>query len=125
MTIMIDLLFVFVIASLLTLVFAAGFKKHRRSDTLTVVFMLIFLSAWAGALWIVPVTPVSKYAALGVSIAVGFLVMLLVAALLPTSVKRRKQTPGLRKQPAVAVFNMFVWLCLVMLATSIAIVYMR
>lgn len=52
---LLDLVFALVIAFLLTLVFAVAFRRTGPWASLLVFFLIVFLAAWAGGIWIMPV----------------------------------------------------------------------
>ncbi len=122
-----ELIFAFFMAFLFTLIFAVGLQRRGPWASLWAFFLVIFLAAWAGGLWISPAGPLF--------VGIYWLPIILVAfvfAVLLAGVGR----PG-RPQPKVEtitevkeeetavekVFDVFFWLLLISLILIIVLGY--
>jgi hypothetical protein len=115
-------LFALFIALLLTWGFTTLFGARGPGDRFLWFFLIVFLFAWAGGVWIAPVGPFW----LGVSWVPVFVTGLLVALLLTAAGPRRppRTRQEVRAQAAaeedVAVaISMFFWILIILLAFSI------
>ena len=83
MVFLIDFLFAAVFAVLLTLIFTTLFRRKGPWSRGMVFFLLVFLAAWAGGIWLLPFGPTL----FGVSwlpfLLAGLFVALILAAALP------------------------------------------
>jgi surface polysaccharide O-acyltransferase-like enzyme len=124
-----QLLFSLLIALLLTVIFAAGVRRHRARAVLLGFFFIVFLATWAGGLWIVPFGARAGGVAWMSFLAVGLLVALLLTALIPPP--KAAQTPeetSRREKSETAVilaFDIFFWVLLIILGVIIIAHYLR
>lgn len=88
---MVQVLFVLLIAALLTAVFAVGFRRREWDVGLLYFFLILFLATWAGGLWIGPYGPLLLGVPWVTFLLVGVLLALLLTALIPP--RRRKPSP--------------------------------
>lgn len=83
MVFLIDFLFAAVFAILLTLIFTTLFRRKGPWSRGLVFFLVVFLAAWAGGIWVVPFGPTL----FGVSwlpfLIAGLFVALILAAAIP------------------------------------------
>lgn len=120
-----EFIILLLIAIVIGSVFYYGFKR-RGPWNLLWVFLILFLVAWAGRLWIAPADPVNwGYAWLPVIFWV-LLIALLIAAASPGEDRRTaKGNPDNREEVAETggktVFGIFFWLLLLALTTIIII----
>lgn len=133
-----DLLFAFVVALLLSLLFIPFAASRGRTNSVTAValffFFILFLATWAGGVWLTPVGP----AVYGVQwlpfLLVGIIVaLLLVAARDPMSgpeLPRMSSESGSRSRPleaeataAATVFGILFWILALALAGAVAARY--
>lgn len=124
----VDLLFAFVMAGIFTLVFAVGFRRPGPWSSVVAFFLVIFLAAWAGGLWISPAGPVF----LGIYWLPILLTAFLVALLLASVPPRRPphvETVSVAKERAREeqtvrrAFDAFFWAVLVGFAVLIVLGY--
>jgi amino acid transporter len=114
--------------ALIITVFFSGVLKHKGPwGAIWLVFITVFLSSWAGYLWINPFGPM----VLGVSVAPIFVVGLIFAFILAAvSVPQRRTVQNLTIKEDVAedtkvAIGIFFWIVLIILIIAIAIGYYR
>ncbi len=96
---LLELIFAFLIALVLSLVFAVGFRGHGWGAGLLFFFVLLFLFTWAGGIWVTPAGPLLVGIPWMSFLFVGLVVALLLAALIPTEDRRpRTEEERLRKE---------------------------
>jgi hypothetical protein len=114
----VDLLLALLMALIFTMVFAIGFRRSGPWSSVLAFFMVIFLAAWAGGLWISPAGPVF----LGIYwlpvVLVAFLVGLLLAAVSPRRPRHVKTISEAREEAeerraVERAFNSFFWVLLI------------
>ena len=125
---LIDLLLAFTMALLFTIIIAVGFGKPGSTTTYILLFMLILLATLAGGKWIVPLgVPVHGYYWFSFFI-VGFIVSLIVLALLPALRPPRNMTKiqeeNRREAMTILAFDFFFGITVLILAAIIAFSYM-
>jgi hypothetical protein len=122
------LLFALVIACLLTLIFAIGFRRQGWGIGLLLFFLILFLATWAGGLWITPIGPLWWGIPWLAFLWVGIIMALLLAALIPDN--RRSQATGISKRMTAAeadtlvAIDIFFWVLIAGLLVTIIIRYL-
>ncbi len=112
-----EALFALVMALVFTAVFALGFQRRGPWPNVLTFFLIVFLAAWAGSLWLSPAGPVF----LGIYwlpiIMVALLFALLLSAMVPPRPPTQKvETISQVKQEERAVrraYNVFFWTLLI------------
>jgi hypothetical protein len=110
-------LFALLMALLFTAIFTLGFQRRGPWSSVLVFFLIVFLAAWAGSLWISPAGPAFVGIFWVPVVAVAFLVAILLSAAFPrrpptqhvetiSQVKREERT---RER----VFDVFFWALLI------------
>ena len=84
----VQILFVLLIAALLTAVFAAGFRRREWDVGLLYFFLILFLATWAGGLWVGAYGPLLWGVPWMTFLLVGVLLALLLTALIPPRRRR-------------------------------------
>lgn len=111
-----QVLFAFLMALLFTAVFTWGFERRGPWSSVLVFFLIVFLAAWAGSLWLSPAGP----AFLGIFwvpiVAVAFIFAVLLSAALPhrpptQEVETISQVER-EEQAKERVFDAFFWVLL-------------
>jgi surface polysaccharide O-acyltransferase-like enzyme len=124
-----DFLFSLLIALLLTVVFAAGIRKHRARAVLLGFFVIVFLATWAGGVWIAPAAVGAWGIAWMAFLAVGLIVALLLTALIPPPKAPQTEKEEARREKAEIVvifaFDLFFWILLFVLGAVIIAYYFR
>ncbi len=122
-----DLLFVFAIAFILTLVFAGGLRRPGPWTGWWWFFLIVLFGGWMAALWAEPIGPPLW----GVAWLPIFWMALLLALLLaaatppPPSVPAAPPTEGERKAAATAVaLGVFFWILLIGLLITVVVGYL-
>jgi uncharacterized protein YybS (DUF2232 family) len=117
-----DLIAAIISGVVFTAIFAIGFRRGGPWSSLPPFFIIVFLGAWAGALWLKPLGP----AVFGVSwlnfLLVGLFVSLVLAAAEPCPAPIYYKKRG-QKQPdeasALATLDVFFWLLVILLAVAV------
>jgi type VI protein secretion system component VasK len=116
--------FVLLIAMVLTLIFAMGLGRHRSGTVLLMFFIILFLATWAGGLWIHPVGPPTWGVPWLSFLIVGFILAIMLAALIPPAPRNRPvagegRPESEEEKKEMVAFNAFVWILLVALVVAI------
>jgi hypothetical protein len=124
-----DLLFVFFLSLILTLVFAVGFRRHAWGGGLILFFLILFLATWAGGMWITPFGPVWRGVAWLPFIFVGIIIALLLTAVMRPDRIRPREEGGVEMQSpsdsrSATALDLFVWILIGSLLVAIAIGYL-
>jgi hypothetical protein len=125
-TVMMPVLFAFLLTVLFTIVFALAFpQRGARSSTLA-FFLMVFLSAWAASLWLGPAGPVL----LGIYWVPIAFVALIVAAVLAGRHSQRQRQRGASApeagpaRPHELAFNAVFWMVVLGLVAIIVLGYL-
>ena len=122
-----ELLFALGVAILFTVIFTMGLKRPGPWPVWWAFFLIIFLAAWAGSLWITPAGPVVVGVYWLPVIMVSFIIAVLLAAVTPPDTRRSKvkTISEAEQEEAVAekVLDVFFWILLGALALIIIIGY--
>ncbi|TET70767.1 MAG: hypothetical protein E3J56_07545 [Candidatus Aminicenantes bacterium] len=122
-----ELLFALAIALFFTVVFTVLGRRARRWPSVMVFFLLIFLAAWAGGVWITPVGDTF----LGIYWISFFVAGLIFALFLETATafsSRRSQARDdeIRREENLEItISMFFWILLLALIVAIIIGYVH
>jgi hypothetical protein len=122
-----DLIIAILFGVLFAVFFALIFGSRDGAPGFFFVFLLLFLFAWAGGLWLEPFGPpiLGLYWLPG--LIVTLLIFLLLAALVTSSPPRttREAKAELEaKQTTVAVLGVFFWVLIIGLVVAIVIAYL-
>lgn len=122
-----DVVFALVMALLLTGIFTLGFLRRGPWTSVLAFFLIVFLAAWAGSLWLSPAGPLF-YGIYWVPIVA---VALFAALLLVGSVTRRhpprvETISEVKRQERVieSMFDAFFWTLLIGLVLVIVLGYL-
>lgn len=127
----VDIIFIFVLAVILSYVFVGPIGWRRREAeqawaAVLFVFPVLFFAFWAANLWIAPIGPVYWGVAFFPVVIVGLVLILLIAAAAPP---RARNTPVVETTensktaaPDVAL-GFFFWLVLLLLIGAIVAAY--
>lgn len=122
-----EVLLALCMAILFTLIFTLGFKRPGPWTAWWAFFLVIFLAAWAGGLWISPAGPVFIGIYWLPIILVAFIFAVLLAAVSPLQTRQPKveTVSQVEKQETAAekVFDAFFWLLLFSLVIAIILGY--
>lgn len=78
-----DLVLVLVISIVFTAAFAMGFRKLNFQFRMIFLFLILFLSTWAGGIWVKPIGPAVFSENFFSFLIVGFIMGMLLTAFLP------------------------------------------
>jgi hypothetical protein len=122
-----DLIFAFGIALILSVIFAGLFGRRGPWASVFILFVIIFLAAWVGGIWIRPVGPTLAGVYWLPFLLLGLLFALLLAAAAASSrPPRRSSTPAREAAEAaerVRVFDVFLVVLIVGLAAAVIFGY--
>jgi hypothetical protein len=114
----IELIFAILVALVLTVIFSAGFRRHRGPSLIAFLVLLILL-IWAAGVWIAPIgDPFFGIYWITYLIA-GIVFALLLVALIPPSRPNEKRRHGETTSEEYYVFGAFFWLLIVALTLII------
>lgn len=124
----IEFIIVFFIALIIGSVFFYGLNRRGPWGAFWVFLLILVLAAWAGRLWIAPAGPVIwGYAWLPVVFWVLFIALLIGAVSSPTEDRTVDYEPDTKTEidendiAVTAVFGLFFWLLLILLAVAIIV----
>lgn len=138
---MLDLLFAFLVAMILSLLFIPWTSAEREAEGTSAVsallffFLILLFATWAGGVWVEPFGPPIMGVAWLPFLFVGLLVALLIAA--ATEPSRRRYMGNQRRVPprggattneetaefAAAAFGVLFWILLVVLIVAVVSSY--
>ena len=122
------LLFALVIACILTIIFAVGFRRQEWGAGLLLFFLILFLATWAGGLWLTPIGPLWWGVPWLSFLLVGLVIALLLVALIPAGRPPRINRDPRRQARASAetlmAIDIFFWVLIVGLLVTIVIRYL-
>lgn len=119
-----EFLAAFILAFLVTLIFAMGYRGSGSSLTqIAVLFFILFMAGIAGQYWIMPFGPVLWGISWLPLLFIVLVVTLLFAAPPPYPVKKRKAEEKAEDSPVKVVISIGVWLILLALLIAAIIGY--
>lgn len=123
-----DLLFAAVIALLLALIFAVGFRREGFGAPLWIFFLLLFLLIWAGGIWVTPIGPPLWGVPWLSFLLIGIIFALLLTAFLPPARRPRSRGEAIEQarsqKNAAWVVGVFFWLLILALVIAIIVGYL-
>jgi len=125
-----DIAFSIFVALLLSLIFIGAFRTRGPWGSFALFFLIIFLAAWAGSIWIQPVGPLLWGVAWVPILAVALLMALLLAAVthrgIAEDIKSEPvpETPPPEEVAVVAAIGLFFWIFIMGLLLVIIIGYL-
>lgn len=121
-----EMIFAMVVALLLTIIYAVGFRKQARNWGILAFFAIVFLSSWAGGVWMEPVGPALGGIYWLPFLIVGLMAALLLAASVPTRPPRTRgealREADSRKE-VQSTFGMLAWALLFALVLAVVAHY--
>jgi hypothetical protein len=126
----VDLLVAFIVAVVLTVIFATVFRNTGPWGIWWVFLLVVLLATWAGGLWLAPFGPTIFDVAWAPFLLVGLIVSLLMAAVVPAArppevahTHREAVAEARAEQAAIATFSVFLWILIFSLIVIIALGY--
>jgi len=116
-----DFFFALVLALLLAWIFQAAFGTRGPGDRFIWFFLIIFLFAWAGGVWIAPIGPMWWGVSWIPVLATGIFIALLLTAAAPGTPRNRREarTQAATEDTVAAALGIFFWILVVLLVLSI------
>jgi hypothetical protein len=114
----------FIVGLLVTAVFVAGFRRRGPWNSVVWFFLVVFLAAWAGGLWMKPYGPTFWGLYWLPMLLLALLFGLLLAATTPVARPRSAPLPktALRQEEATSVaIGTFFWVLIAVFALSILV----
>ncbi len=127
---LIELATAFLVALVIALIFAYGFRRRGLWPGFLLFFLIVFLFTWAGGVWVTPFGP--QYA--GVHwlpfLIVALVIAFLIAAAIPPSYTRPRtsESEDLRTARAREVshfLGIFFWILVAVLLVALLVRYLR
>jgi len=122
-----EALFAFLMALLFTLIFIVAFHRGGPRSSIVVFFVIVFLAAWAGSLWLSHAGPAFMGIFWVPIVSVAFIFAVLLSAYLPRRPPtQRVETISQVKQEEKSVqrvYDAFFWTLLLGLALAIVLGY--
>ena len=119
-----EFLAAFILAFLITLIFAMGYRGSGSTLTqIAVLFFILFMAGIAGQYWIVPFGPVLWGISWLPMLFIVLVVTLLFAAPPPYPVNTRKTTDPGKDNPAKVAIGVGIWIILLALLMAAIIGY--
>lgn len=122
----VDFFYAAFVALILAFLFVVVFRRSGPWESFGLFFVVLFLLAWAGGVWLVPLGPV-----LWGSPFLGFVIVGAVAALLLGAIPPARPAEPPRSEPGGAVpdpaarpvISLLLWIFLLVVVISIAVNY--
>ncbi|MBD3245869.1 MAG: hypothetical protein GF333_02545 [Candidatus Omnitrophica bacterium] len=116
------------VAFLAMMIFAVGMRRPGPWASIAAFFVLVFLAAWAGGLWLGPVGPVTGGVYWLPTVIIGLLFALLLASAVPPQKPRTAKQAIKRAEEQVAAersIDYFFWLIFLVLAALVIVAVLR
>ncbi|MBD3392985.1 MAG: hypothetical protein GF418_12850 [Chitinivibrionales bacterium] len=122
-----DIVFAVLVGILITAILSLGFRGTRTMAGMLALFFVVFLMAWAGGVWLVPVGPMLGGVRVFPFLMVAVIAALLIAASTPPWYRPRTRGEALRQaeaeENAERLFNAFFWVLILCLIGAIVAGY--
>lgn len=122
-----ELIFALLIAVTLSAIFFFGFRRFGSWPSMLVFFLIVFLAAWAGGLWLTPVGRPFWGVYWVPFLIAGIIFALLLAASAPTRLPRYRGEALRQAEKAKnveAAVSMLMWVLIIMLGVAIITRYL-
>jgi hypothetical protein len=123
-----DLVLVLVISIVFTAAFAMGFRKLNFQFRMIFLFLILFLSTWAGGIWVKPIGPAVFSENFFSFLIVGFIMGMLLTAVLPPgdfeSTHKEKQGEVQVESCRIVTMDMLYLMLVIVLSTLILVAYL-
>jgi peptidoglycan/LPS O-acetylase OafA/YrhL len=123
----VELLFALAIALFFTVFFTVLGRRARRWPTVLVFFLVIFLAAWAGGIWITPVGPtfLGIYWISFFSAGLIFTLLLVTVRAFSSRASRDRNDETRQEEDLEITIGVFFWILLLILIVAIIIGYVH
>lgn len=118
------------IALILSIIFVYGFRRPGPWPNFLVFFIIIFLAAWAGGLWINPIGPSVRGMFWLPFLLAGIIFALLLAAATPppaeqsTTIVLKTKEQAKKEERIKTALNLFLWILIIALTVFIIVAYL-
>ncbi len=122
-----DILLAFILAGFFAVIFNVAMRSRQKALPIAFIFILFFLFAWAGGLWIGPLGPPVFGVYWIPSLIVTTLIFLLLISFAHDETKKKRAASAEATDPNVAVtaaIGLTLWLLFAVLIVLIAIAYL-
>ncbi|MBZ0157332.1 MAG: hypothetical protein K8I29_14120 [Alphaproteobacteria bacterium] len=123
-----DLLFAFLIAMIVTVLFSMLFRRISTWASLLSFFFIVFLTTWAGGVWITPAGP-SLWGVYWLPFVVVALVTAFILAaaapICPPDTREMAARSVAKQSNTAEIFGLFFWILLVALGITIIVRYIK
>lgn len=113
-----------IVSVILTAVFVWGFRRKGPWASILAFFIVVFLSSWAGGMWISPFGPTVQNIQWLPFAMVGLITALFLAAAVPNWSTRVRTEVGAqpeRRRPPVALLSAYYWVAIILLIVTIIV----
>lgn len=125
---LIDLLFALVIAVLLTGLFGLLFRRMTMGSGILLFFLVLFLTSWAGGVWLTPFGPplfgVSWLSFLFIGLFVALLLIALIPPVRPPQTLEEARVQAETEAETAFIVDVFFWILLIGLLVAIVAAYL-
>jgi len=123
-----DVLFAFVIALLLTGLFARLFRRTPAGIGVLIFFVILFLATWAGGIWVAPLGPTLFDVPWLTFLLVGLFIAFILTAIVPPPRRPRTAREAAayaeaEAEAAIAI-DIFFWVLIAGLIAAILVAYL-
>lgn len=122
-----QLVFAFLMGVLFTMIFAFALRRRGPWASVWTFFIIVFLVAWAGSLWITPAGPVFRGIYWVPIVFLSFVAAVLLAYAVPRQYRTKKVetiTDAKRDEEGTRVLDTVFWILLVALTITIILGYL-
>ncbi len=125
---LIEFLLALFFSAVFTIIFARGIRKHAWGIGFLILFLIVFLSTWAGGLWLDPFGPSNVRGIPWMTfLIVAAIVSLLLSALMPRNIqfqfKENPEESKSEKGKLIVVIDYLFWMLIFLLAALIIAAY--
>lgn len=122
-----DLIVAFIVAVVLTAIFAFGFRRRGPWESILIFFIIVLMAAWAGGRWLTPMGSVVYGVYWFAFLVSGLMIALFLAAATPirhpkTEEEVMEQTQ--EEQEQTETFDIFLGIFLVIMVAVVIISYL-
>lgn len=122
-----DVLYALIISILISVVFVYGFRREGPWQGFFIFFLIIFLAAWAGGIWLAPTRTSIRGMYWLPFLMVGLIFALLLAAATPPkpepSIILKTKKEAKKEEVIKTALSIFFWVLIIALIVAIVVGY--